>query len=79
MVGRDTPEPKRSGRVRSSGSTNRESPCFSCGECQIWYKFETWSPGYTNYYWKIKVNGKAVTGRYIKINGKTYDCYDGNF
>ena len=52
---------------------------ISGGSFYIWYKFETWSPGYTNYYWKIKVNGKAVTGRYIKINGKTYDCYDGNF
>lgn len=52
---------------------------ISGGSFYIWYKFETWSPGYTNYYWKIKVNGKTVTGRYIKINGKTYDCYDGNF
>ena len=51
----------------------------SGGSFYIWYKFETWSPGYTNYYWKIKVNGKTVSGRYIKINGKTYDCYDGNF
>lgn len=52
---------------------------ISGGSFYIWYKFETWSPGYTDYYWKIKVNGKTVTGRYIKINGKTYDCYDGNF
>lgn len=52
---------------------------ISGGSFYIWYKFETWSPGYTNYYWKIKVNGKTVSGRYIKINGKTYDCYDGNF
>lgn len=52
---------------------------ISGGSFYIFYNYETWSPGYTNYYWKIKVNGKTVTGRYIKINGKTYDCYDGNF
>lgn len=51
---------------------------ISGGSFYIFYGYETWRPGYTNYYWKIKVNGTAVTSRYLKINGTVYDCYNGS-